>query len=150
MARRIVARCDSAPGVVEPVVGDGQGVGHFGRVEEVLRVEVGEGGHRLQLLPQPVGIAAIAVQAVHQGQRVAALHHAAAGGQQPQAVGQHVARQGRGEPSASAAQLLVPFAEHRIVGRIGNPSYVAGQAAAKLLEALLIDQQPGVPRASLA
>ena len=133
IALRIVARCESLQLVVEPIVGDGQGMGHFGRVEEVRRIEIGEPGHCLQLLPKAVEIAPVAMQAIGHGQRITVLQHAAAGVQQPLAVGQDVFGQLRGQAAIGVMpQLDVPLLEHRI----GSDLLPQG------IETGRIDQQP--------
>ena len=63
---------------VEPVVADGEGVGHLGGVEEVRGVPVGEGGRGEHLGQRAVEIAAVAVEAVEERQRVDAVEAAAA------------------------------------------------------------------------
>ena len=80
------------PGIIKPVVADGEGMRHLRSVEEVPGVPVLELRGSIQLLPSALGVALIAVQALEQGQRIDPLHHPAAGSQQTQAVGDLIAR----------------------------------------------------------
>ena len=108
-------------------------MGHFGRIEEVPRIEVGERSHRLQILPQAVKIAPIAVQAIDHGKRITVLEHAAAGIQQPQTVGEDVLKRFRGQVLFGVmSQFDVPMLEHGVVGDLLPQG----------LEAARIDQQP--------
>ena len=94
------------PGLVKPVVGDGEGMGHLGRVQEVARVPVGKLRGCLQFLPGALDIPPVAVQPVKQGQRVSALQHTPAGAQEPQPIRNLVARGRLGEDALS---LLLQF-----------------------------------------
>ena len=54
--------------VIEPVVADAEGGGHFGGVEEVLGIPVGKGGGGEHFIAGAGGVPAVAVQAVESGE----------------------------------------------------------------------------------
>lgn len=103
--------------VKQPVVADGQCVGHLGGVEEVGRVPVGEGGGREHLLAGPLGLAPVTVQPVKPGQGADAPQRRPALAQQARPdelvldgrLGEHL--------PGLRLQPLVPVVDQRILRR---------------------------------
>ena len=97
-----------AEGVVQPVVADGEGVGHLGDVQEVRRVPVREGGGSQQFLAGAGRPAPVAVQAVEQRQRHHPVQDGPADGEQPwadqHALGGGLGQQTRAVPKERVAE----------------------------------------------
>ncbi len=103
------------PGVVKPVVGDGEGVGHLGGVEEMAGIPVGKTGGGVEFGPYAFDADPVAVEQIDKRQRVDAVEDAAADAQQPQTVGDIVARRiGLDYLAGVGAQTLVPFFRQRM------------------------------------
>ena len=97
-----------AQDVVQPVVADGEGVGHLGDVQEVRGVPVREGGGGQQLLAGTGRPAPVAVEAVEQGQRHHPVEDGPADSEQARtdqdALGGGLSQQARAVPQERVAE----------------------------------------------
>jgi hypothetical protein len=72
---------------VKPVLSEGGGLGHFGGVEEMRGVPVGEGGDGPQVAPGRLGVALVGRLAEGQGQRAHSMQAGPADAEQADAIG---------------------------------------------------------------
>lgn len=141
--------------VVNPVVADAEGGGHFGGVEEVSGIPIGERGGGQHLLARALGEAAVAGEAVEGGEGGDAFLYVARGVEEG-ALGAAdfvLARRGREQLQAIGEHLLVNGGRGGIGadgvsngGQVAVQDQEAGMAGAQDARRRLAGEERGGPK----